>query len=601
MYKENWGLRYWILHRLPVRWLSSKLTRNQFMMVSGILVGMSAGLAAVLLKTVVHYLNFIITYDYPISDELKKYLLLFFPLIGLLITVTIVKFIFKGDDGKGIAGVLYEIAKKSSIVKRSKMYSQLLTSSVTVGFGGSSGLEGPIAVTGSAIGSTFGKVYHLNYRDRTLLLAAGAAGGISGVFNAPITGVMFAVEVILSGVSIIEFIPLILASVSGTIFSQVILNENILFFFKQKQVFDFRNIPFYILLGLLCGFVSLYYSYLVLKIEKFFSSFNKGVYLKALTGGIILAILIFVFPSLFGEGYFAVSSLADDQPENTFKGSILESMIKQEWVLLLLIGVISLVKAIATSTTIHSGGNGGNFAPSLFVGAHVGYLFAKLFNSLGLNFLKLPISNFTLVGMSGILSGVLYAPITAIFLIAEVTGGYDLIIPLMIVSAVAFLVVKQIEPHSMETRRLAKKGDLLTSNKDDNLLTMIKMEPYIEKDIITIQPENSLRELIECVKKSKRNIFAVVDKNNFFLGIVLLDDIKEFMFDQDQYDVLKVFSIMKDPPAIIERNEDMKSVMKKFDETGSWNLPITSDGKYLGFISKSTILGSYRNELIRQS
>lgn len=601
MPKDTWGMRYIILHRLPMQWLSSKLNRSQFMMISGILVGMSAGLAAVLLKTVVHFLNKLVTYDYPLPDFLKNYLYLIFPMIGLVITVTVVKLLFKGEDEKGTAGVLYEIAKKSSIVKRSKMYSQLITSSITVGLGGSSGLEGPIAVTGSAIGSTYGKVYHLNYRDRTLLLAAGAAGGISGVFNAPITGVMFAVEVILSGVSIIEFIPLILASVSGTIFSQIILNENILFFFKQKQVFDFRNIPFYVGLGLVSGIVSLYYSYLVLKIEEFFRSFKKGVYLKAIVGGTVLAVLILVFPSLFGEGYHAVAHLADDNPELTFKGSILESFIHYKWLLLLLIAAVSLIKAIATSTTIHSGGNGGNFAPSLFVGAHVGYFFAKAINSLGISFLKLPISNFTLVGMSGILSGVMYAPITAIFLIAEVTGGYDLIIPLMIVSAIAFFFVKQVEPHSMETRRLAKQGNLLTTNKDHNLQTMIRMEPYIEKDITIISPDATLRELIECVKKSKRNIFAVVGAEQEFLGIVLLDDIKEVMFDQEQYDVLKVYSIMKDPPAVVERNEDMKSVMKKFDETGSWNLPVTWNGRYMGFISKSTILGSYRNELIRQS
>jgi len=581
-----------------MKWLSRKLNRNQFMVLSGIVIGLTAGFAAVVLKTVVHFINRLITYEYPVPVSTKEYVYLVFPFLGILITVFIVKYFFHGKSGKGIANVLYDIARRSSFVEKTKMYSQLITSSITVGFGGSSGLEGPIAITGAAIGSNYGRIYRMSYRDRTLLLAAGAAGGIAGVFNAPVTGVMFAVEVILSGVSIIEFIPLILASVSGTLFSQAILHENILFSFKLKQSFDYENIPFYVALGLLCGTVSLYYSYLVLKIEAFFQGF-KNVYTKALAGGLILAVLCFVFPPLFGEGFSAVRNLADDQPLRSFRDSFWLPYLGQEWLLLVLIGAISLVKAVATSVTIHSGGNGGNFAPSLFVGAHVGYFFAKLINSIG--WFKLPASNFTLVGMCGILSGVMYAPITAIFLIAEITGGYDLIIPLMTVSAIAYFFVKQVEPYSMETRRLANKGHIFTEDKDSNVLTTIKMDPWIETDILTIAPDALLGELITQVKVSKRNIFAVVDDDRNLLGVILLDDIREVMFDQSQYDALPVSSVMKLPPAVIEKDEEMRSVMKKFDETGSWNLPVTDKGKYIGFISKSRLLGGYRTELIRQS
>lgn len=583
------------LYETIINWLSHKLTHRQILVASSILVGLTAGLAAVVLKLAVHYIKLAITYDYHIPFQYLFYLI--FPIIGILITVWFVQKHLKGKLGRGTANVLRSIAKKSSFLPKDQMYSHIVTSAITVGFGGSAGVEAPIVVTGSAIGSNYAKTHHINYKERTLLLACGAAAGIAAAFNSPIAGVLFALEVLLIDVSITAFIPLIIAAATGALLSKIILQEETLFAFKKIEAFDYHNVPYYILLGVLAGIMSVYYARLYVRIEAFLKPKKKKVYHKAILGGIILAVLILFFPSLFGEGYESIKALAELNPEKLFERGIL-SGFTNEWILFALITLTMFFKIIAAAVTIGSGGNGGNFAPSLFVGAYLGFAFAYLLTILGIN--NIPISNFTLVAMAGILSGVFHAPLTAIFLIAEITGGYELMIPLMIVSAGSFVITKYFEPHSMDMKKLVKKGHVFTSDKDKNILTTLRITSLIEKDFLPVHPYATLGELVDMIAHSKRNIFPVVN-NEIFTGVIVLDDIREIMFKHEMYDKVYAKELMRKPPQTISSDEKMEIVMKKFDETGAWNLPVVNDGKYIGFISKSSIFVQYRNRLIKNS
>ncbi|MCO4292508.1 chloride channel protein [Solitalea sp. MAHUQ-68] len=585
--------------RKPIFWLKQKLSRNQFLIFSGIIVGLTAGMASVILKTLVHYLHLSYTIDLPYNSD--RILVYFLPLIGLVLCVFITRYFFKGRDGRGLVNILNDIAVRSSLVERTKMYSQIFTSSVTVGLGGSAGLESPIAVTGSAIGSNYGRVYGLNYKDRTLLLAAGAAAGIAGAFNAPVTGIMFAAEVLLAGIGITEFIPLIIASVCGALCTKIIFNENILFQFKSLQVFNYWNVPFYLVLGVFCGLLSIYYASMTEKVEHALSKLNSMPYGKAVVGGLILIGLYFLFPPLMGEGYESIKKLADGDAANVFASSWLGTKFSPSvWIITLFIGVVGLIKVFATSVTIGSGGNGGNFAPSLFVGAYVGYFFSTFFNLLGFD-RQLPVSNFTLVGMAGILSGVMYAPLTGIFLIAEVTGGYDLIIPLMIVSVSAYLIARTVHKFSMDTRKLAEKGEIFTDDRDKNLLSAIKMAEFIDNSQQTLKPTDNLAELIRLYRTDKQDRFAVVNEENHLLGIVTFDMVRDEVFNIDDQENVLIGDRMSKPLAIIHINESLHKIMSTFDATKSWYLPVVEDGVFKGFISKSAILNSYRKQLIVHS
>jgi CIC family chloride channel protein len=580
--------------QLAINKVHSKLTEKQFLILASIMVGISAGIAAVVLKMFVHFIRVFVFENY-LQFFQYKYLYLLFPVLGIGITILIVKKFFKGNIGGGNVNILHAIAKKGSFLPFHQMYSHIITSGITVGFGGSAGLESPIVSTGAAIGSNFSKINQLNYKERTLLLAAGAAGGIAGAFNAPIAGILFALEVILVDISISAFIPLLIASASGALISKILLQENILLYFRLQQPFNYFNVPFYIFLGVMAGFVSLYYVNTFGKIETRFHKIKSKIF-KWLLGGLSLAALISVFPSLFGEGYESIKSLAEAKPDTIFKESILADMISNEWFVFLLITLTMLVKVFATGVTLGSGGNGGNFAPSLFVGAYLGFAFAFLLKLGGFN--NIPVSNFTIVAMAGILSGVFHAPLTAIFLIAEITGGYELIIPLMIVSSISYVIVKYFHPVSMEVKKLKEKGTIISEDKDTNILGRIDIDSVIESDFAVLHPNDKLREVIQQIKYNKRNTLAVVGKNNKLLGLIQLDSIREEMFNVDLYDKVTARDIMEKPSAKIDRMEDIFSVMKKFDETGQWNLPVVDDGFYLGFISKSNLLTKYRNELL---
>ena len=579
----------------PVNWIQKHLNRRQFFILSGIFVGLTSSCAAIFLKTAVHYIHLLLSnpniYNFNIVYLLS-------PLLGIILTVLVVKYLFNGNIGKGISNVLYEIAQKSSFVHTDKMYSHLITSSLTVGFGGSAGLESPIVVTGSAIGSNYSKTFLLSYKERSVLLAAGAAAGIAAVFNAPIAGIMFAIEILLPEVVVTEMITIIIAAVTGALCSKIVLQEDILFHFKLQQNFNYFNVPFYIFLGGLSGFLSLYYIKITHKIESIFEKQKSRIFYRAIVGGLLLGLLCFLFPPLFGEGYSSIKLLAEGRSVELLDNSSFESFKDNPLFLLFFIGLITLIKVVATSLTLSSGGNGGNFAPSLFVGAFSGFFFSKTLNLIYP--FELPESNFTLVGMSGILSGVIHAPLTAIFLIAEITGGYELMIPLMIVSSLSFIISRHFESHSMDTKKLAKKGLIFTEDKDKKILSQINISSLIDTNILTLEPEVKLRKLVSLIKHQNKNIFAIVNKNGIFRGIVTLDMIREIMFNEKLYDKTTMQEIAKYPKKTINAEDDISTILNKFDEWNEWNLPVVDNKKYLGFISKSKIHIEYRAQLINQ-
>lgn len=542
-----------------------------------------------------HYIHDLLvsinTSDFP-------YVYLFFPLGGLILTTFYVQRFHKGTLEKGTAFVLYSISRKSSLLAPLHMVAHIITSSITIGLGGSSGLEAPIATTGAAIGSNYSRVYRLNYKQRTLLLSCGAAAGIAAVFNAPIAGVLFSIEVLLIDISATAFIPLIIAAAIGALCSNIVWGDGILLSFATQQTFNFRNVPYYLVLAVITGLISVYHSKMFVKIDSWFEKI-KQPYGRALLGGLILAGLIYLFPPLFGEGYESIISLSEGQITQLFNNSALSSWAENQWLILAFMLGIAVTKIFATAATLSGGGNGGNFAPSLMVGAFVGMFFSHLINLSGLA--TLPESNFTLVAMAGVMSGVMHAPLTAIFLIAEITGGYGLMIPLMIVGSLSYSIVKFLEPESIDTKKLAKKGEQIIHDRDRKILSSISLSNMIETNFQPIQEEATLRELIRSIEKSTRNIFPVVTPDNKLVGIIHMDSIREIMFNQEMYDVMTVKELMQLPPTVIEADESMESAMQKFDETQAWNLPVVTQDVYLGFISKSRIFNKYRNHLIERS
>ena len=582
------------LYQYVFFYLRTKISRVQYIMLIATMVGLISGLTAVLLKTLVHYLQHWIN-DIPVS----RFAYLLFPVAGLLLTVLIIRLFFNGYIEKGIAMVLRAIARKSSFIPLKDTYQHIATSSLTVGLGGSVGLESPIVATGSAVGSNMARVSDLNYRERTLLIACGAAAGISAVFNAPIAGVIFAIEVLLTETIVSYFIPLIISSVVGALCSKIILQETFLFNFILREHFDYRNVPGYILLGILAGLISLYYARSFTRTQSRFYQWHINPYGKAVVSGLILLGLYFIFPTLFGEGYESVKLLANGAPDMITSNTELFSSMDKNWSIVLFAGLIVFLKPVAAAVTLGGGGNGGNFAPSLFTGAYLGFFLSKLVNNTG--WVKVPEGNFCLAGMAGVLSGVMYCPLSAIFLIAEITNGYELFIPLMLVSSISFFIVKSYEPYSMETKKLAMEGQIFTHKKEKNILTSIRLDEMLQDNYDTIRMEQTLRDLVELIKKSEKNIFAVNDSKNRFVGIIELNDIKQQLFQQDRFDSIYIRSIVKKPPAVIFENEGMHTVMEKFDDSHSWYLPVlTKERVFIGFISKTKLFNKYREILSSQ-
>jgi len=578
----------------PILYLKGKLPSGHFFVVSSILVGMTSGFAAIALKYFVHTIERIVKHYSNVFEEFLVFA--FFPLIGIFLTVLYIKYLLKTDLSKGTAEIVHAIIKKSSVLPKQTMYSHLITSGLTVGFGGSMGLESPMVSTGAAIGSNYGQDYHLSYKDRTILLACGAAAGIGAAFNSPIAGVLFAVEVLLTDISASALIPLIISSACGALLSKIMLQEDALMTFTLQQPFDYHNVPYYVILGLLAGFLSLYYARVFNWVDLQMKAI-KNIWVRVFIGGLLLLLLLIFFPPLFGEGYESIKSLSLLKPEQLTKVSILNPIIRNDIHLLLFLTGLMFFKTIAAAITTGSGGNGGSFAPSLFVGAYLGFVFSRIVNLTGIA--KIPETNFTLVAMAGILSGVFYAPLTGIFLIAEITGGYELMIPLMIVSALSITVAKYFEPLSIEGKKLSRMLNLSMEDKDRFLLSKLDLTSLIETNFSVVRPEDSLQSMRQVISTSSRNTFPVVNDKNELVGLVLMDNIRNIIFSPDKHEKTIVKELMTTPAAIIKLTDNLHTVLKKFDDTNQWSLPVVEDKQYLGFVSKSSILTKYRSELLK--
>lgn len=574
--------------------MKSLLSERHFIYLSCVVVAISTSFAVIVLKSFAHNVFLLANY---INGYLKlPYINSILPVVGILLTVFVVKRILDGSIEKGSSRILYAVAKRGGVMPKKQMYAQIITSSLTVGLGGSAGLESPITITGAAFGSNFAQKYKLSQKDRILLLACGVAAGIAAAFNAPIAGVLFAIEVVLTDVTITAFIPIMISAATGALVSTVVLNEEVLLSFKQQQYFDYHNIPYYILLGILAGFVSVYHARRFRALEERFAKMKAKGYRKALYGAIPLALLIFLFPTLFGEGYESIKTLSNGNAATLLENTLLEQFKDNGWVILLFVGVTMMIKAYATGLTLASGGNGGNFAPSLFVGSYLGFFVAKSVSLLGLS-KDIPVGNFTIVGMAGILSGLFHAPLTAIFLIGEITGGYNLMVPLMIVSSISFAVSKQFENYSMDVKHLADKGQVYTTDKDRNILSGIDLLGTVHTELKTLTPANKPEDIITLMAGSTQTVFPVLDDRGRLLGIVDFNRNRQTIFSPFKLKYSKLEELMSPVSEHISIEDSMEMVMHKFEVVHASYLPVIKDRTYYGIIFKHEVLEAYRQKL----
>ncbi|WP_046242828.1 chloride channel protein [Hymenobacter terrenus] len=578
-------------------WRVRHISERMYMLMLSILVGAAAGLAAVLLKTSVHWGQDML--QSGISEPNRVFALSIYPVIGITLTVLFTKFFLGGQLGRGIGPIIYNTAREGSVVPRSKLYSQLITAFITVTFGGSAGTEAPISVTGAAIGSNSGRVLHLDRRRRRLLTGCGAAAGVAAIFNSPIAGVLFAVETILLELPAQYFIPLLISSATATVVSKALYAGQPFVLITTSWPVD--AVPFYVLLGLFTAFFSVYMIRTYHWFDHFFERWPGLDWRKVLVGGSMLGGLIFLFPTLYGEGYNTVELLLSGHAEHITDASIFSVyQDNNPWLLLVLVLFSMLLKVVATSITVGSGGNGGMFGSSLFAGAMAGFFFARLINLSEL--VHIPEVHFVVLGMAGTLAGVIHAPLTAIFLIAEITGGYALFVPLMVVTSSSYLITKYFEPYSVYTRKLTKQGVDVYANRDRGLLAQLDPRKLLETDFITVRPNMTLGELVDIFRHTTRNIFPVVAAGGRLLGIVSLDSVRDALFDDEHYATTRVRELMTPPPAIVGPNDDLEHTLTLLDRHDAWALPVCEeDGRYLGFILKSAILARYRRQLIQES
>jgi chloride channel protein, CIC family len=573
-------------------WRVKYIPDKIFLILMSIIIGILSGLVAVLLKTSVHFMQNLLHSSF--EDYYNTWLFLIYPLVGLLLSTIFIQVFRKGKLQRGVGNVLLEITKNKGIVARHKLFSQLISSFFTLGFGGSAGLEAPISVTGAAIGSQTSIALRLRQRDRKLLLGCGAAGGIAAIFNSPIAGVLFAVEILLIELSVPAFIPLLISSASATVISKLLYAGQP--FKLITEAWELNSLPYYIILGILCAFLSVYIIKVFARIQKFYSGFNSP-FLKAVSGGAIVGLMIFLLPPLFGEGYFIVEALLDGDYLKMLNDSIFWQYKTEMWFILIYAFAAMMLKVIATAVTVNSGGNGGMFGSSLFIGALLGFIYSRLLNISGLHIVTEV--NFIVVAMAGILAGVIQAPLTAIFLIAEITGGYALFIPLMVVVALSYFITGYFEPNSVYTKEITERGEFAKYDRDRMVLENLVISRIIETDFEVLNEKDTLGHLVSAISRSSRNIFPVVDDENNLKGIVLLDDVREVMFNKSMYNLIIINDIIRTPAAVVDVKERMYEIIKKFDEKGVWNLPVIKEGKYLGFISKANILNHYRDLLQR--
>ncbi|GHV29537.1 chloride channel protein [Bacteroidia bacterium] len=576
-------------------WREKHIHERYFILILSFIIGICTALSAILLKETIHWIQHFLTSRAQVTEA--NYFYLIYPVIGILLSGLFVKYIVRDDISHGVTKILYAISQRKSRIKRHNIWSSLMASSITIGFGGSVGAEAPIVLTGSAIGSNLGRMFKMEQRTLMLLVGCGAAGAIAGIFKAPIAGLLFTIEVLMLDLTTASVLPLLTTSVTAATVSYIFTGTDAMFKFNQVEVFAMYRIPYVFLLGIFCGLIALYFTRTSIWVEGIFRKL-QSFWKKFLLGAVMLSILIFLLPPLYGEGYNTIGELISNQSDNLMDGSLFYPLQNSSWGLILFLVLIIFTKIFATTATNGGGGCGGIFAPSLYLGSIVGFAFAHSIEQL-FPAIHLPSENFALMGMAGVMSAVMHSPLTAVFLIAELTGGFDLFLPLMIVSLSAYITILCFERYSLYSMRLAQKGELLTHHKDKAVLTLLNLNAVIENDFMVIHPGMNLGEVVKCIAKSSRNVFAVTDNENVLRGVVLLDDIRNIMFRPELYDRFQVKKFMVSPPAKINISMPMEKIMQIFDDTKAWNLPvIDNEGKYLGFVSKSKIFNAYREVLV---
>ncbi|WP_456464165.1 chloride channel protein [Lutibacter sp.] len=586
-----------ILFRKFLKWRYQHISNKQFIQIASAVIGLLAGLGAVVLKNITHFIQRLLEGEF--IRDIHQAFYFIFPIIGLLIVLFVIKYLVKKKVGHGIPSTLYAISKQKGIMSRHQMWASLITAPLTVGFGGSVGLEGPTVATGAALGSNFARLFHLNQTTRTLLIGAAAAGAMSSIFKAPIAAIVFAVEIFSLELTLASMIPLLLASITAILTSYFFLGDDVLLHFQIQDKFILNDVLFYVFLGVVTATISIYFSKAYFAIDDKFKQFANP-YKRLLIGGFLIGIMVYFIPPLFGEGYETINNILKGNVGDVIINNIFQTEINNIWIIILLLIGLIVFKVVAMSLTFGAGGIGGVFAPTLFTGSISGYVFAIIVNYSNIFSHQLSLTNFAMVGMAGLMAGVLQAPLTAIFLIAEITGGYELFVPLMIVASISFIITKIYVPHNIYAAELARRGELITHNKDKNVLMMLDLDKLIETNFVLLYPEMTLGEVVNnAVVKSSRNHFPVVNEEHEFLGILTLNDIRSIMFDKDLYDKVKVGSLMHSASDIIYYEKDSaEEILNKFKMSGAWNLVVLKNGKYFGFMSKSRLLTAYRRKLI---
>ena len=576
-------------------WRERRIKEKNFILIVSFLVGICTAASAIILKQLIHFIQQLLTGGNHAGEV--NYMLLIYPVVGILLAGLFVKYIVRDDISHGVTKILYAISQRKSRIKPHNSWTSLVASSVTIGFGGSVGAEAPIVLTGAAIGSNLGRLFRLEQKTLMLLVGCGAAGAIAGIFKAPIAGLVFVIEVLMLDLTMTSVLPLLISSVTAATMSYVVTGPEAMFKFSQTEVFEIGRIPYVLLLGIFCGLVSLYVTRVMNNIEGKYRKLGT-FWKKFLLGAMMLSILIFLFPPLYGEGYETIGMLLNGQFLTMMDNTLFSGLSDSYWGIIIFLSLILLFKVFASSATNGGGGTGGIFAPSLYMGCIAGFIFSHTSNYLPFT-MYLSEKNFALLGMAGVMSAIMHAPLTGVFLIAELTGGYDLFLPPMIVSISAYLTILMFEPHSIYSMRLAQKGELMTHHKDKAVLTLLKMDDVIEKDFEVVNPHMSLGDLVKVIARSSRNAFPVVDDKGVLLGIVQLDNIRNIMFRPELYERFHVSKFMVSAASKIEINKSMEQIMRIFDDTKAWNLPVVDmQGRYIGFVSKSKIFNSYREVLV---
>jgi CIC family chloride channel protein len=577
-------------------WRRKHISDRQFVLILSGLIGLVSGVAAYLMKTFVIYLKDILITHFDVEES--NVMLYIYPMIGILITVLFLRWVIRDDTPHGIARILFVISRNKGEMRKHKTFSSFIGGALTSGFGGSAGLESPIISTGSSIGSTLASVLGLNFKTKTLLIGCGAAAAMASIFTTPIAAVIFSMEVLMLDLTATSIVPLLISSIGGAVTAKLLMSDEVLFHFSLDNHFDLPDIPYYIVLGVVAGLVSLYFNRTNYFISRLMNNIEDRRYRTGI-GMLLIGLLIFIFPVLYGEGYNFLKVIINEDPAELTFWSFFYDYRYNFWIFSAFLFMVLLMKVVATTITIESGGIGGIFAPAVFTGGITGFLFSSINNHINMA-RQLNEKSFTLVGMAAVLGGVLHAPLTAIFLAAEITNGYHLMLPLMITTTISYVTIKFFDSHSIFHRQLAERGHLLTHHKDKAVLTLLSVSSVIDKDFNTIGPEATLGDLVKEIAKSRRNIFPVIDQDGMFLGLVAMDDVREDMFKPELYD-RPATDYMIQPLDSVSTSQTMEMVMKKFNETDYYNLPVIDNGKYVGFVSRSNVFSAYRKTLLEVS